>query len=131
MNRALFVERADRTGSPQRKEIYLKAGRLHRVASTDRSELLGEYLVRRNAISREQLETALGALSRFGGRLGDTVIGLGYVEAVDVFRAIRDPRARSRSGPVYVESVAPAVCSIAARLPLTWSSPSTSTSRAP
>lgn len=87
---ALFVERADRTGSPQRKEIYLKAGRLHHVASTDRSELLGEYLVRRNAISREQLETALGALSRFGGRLGDTVIGLGYVEAVDVFRAIRD-----------------------------------------
>lgn len=87
---ALFVERADRTGAPQRKELYLRAGRLHHVASTDRSELLGEYLVRRRAISREQLDTALGSLSRFGGRLGDTVVGLGYVEAVDVFRAIRD-----------------------------------------
>jgi len=87
---ALFVERADRTGAPQRKELYLKGGRLHHVASTDRSELLGEYLVRRKAISREQLDTALGALSRFGGRLGDTVVGLGYVQAVDVFRAIRD-----------------------------------------
>lgn len=87
---ALFVERADRTGAPQRKELYLRAGRLHHVASTDRSELLGEYLVRRKAISREQLETALGALAGFGGRLGDTVVGLGYVDSVDVFRAIRD-----------------------------------------
>lgn len=87
---ALFVERADRTGAPQRKELYLRSGRLHHVASTDRSELLGEYLVRRGAITREQLELALGSLKRFGGRLGDTVVGLGYVEAVDVFRAIRD-----------------------------------------
>ncbi len=87
---ALFVERADRTGAPQRKELYLRSGRLHHVASTDRSELLGEYLVRRHAISREQLDSALASLSRFGGRLGDTVVGLGFVQAMDVFRAIRD-----------------------------------------
>ena len=87
---ALFVERADRTGAPQRKELYLRSGRLHHVASTDRSELLGEYLVRRHALTREQLDTALASLSEFGGRLGDTVVGLGYVQAVDIFRAIRD-----------------------------------------
>ena len=87
---ALFVERADRTGAPQRKELYLRGGRLHHVASTDRTELLGEYLVRRQALSRQQLEQALASLSRFGGRLGDTVVGLGFVEAMDVFRAIRD-----------------------------------------
>ncbi len=87
---ALFVERADRTGRPQRKELYLKGGKLHHVASSDRTELLGEYLVRRDALSREQLETALASLQRYGGRLGDTMIALGYVEAVDVFRAIRD-----------------------------------------
>jgi serine/threonine protein kinase len=87
---AVFVERADRTGAPQRKELYLRGGRLLHVASSDRSELLGEYLVRRKSISREQLDMALASLSTFGGRLGDTVIGLGYVDAVDVFRAIRD-----------------------------------------
>jgi serine/threonine-protein kinase len=87
---ALFVERADRTGRPQRKELYLRGGKLHHVASSDRTELLGEYLVRRGALTRGQLETALGSLQRFGGRLGDTMIALGFVEAVDVFRAIRD-----------------------------------------
>src|SRR5258706_11249400 len=87
---ALFVERSDRTGAPQRKELYLKKGRLHHVASSDRTELLGEYLVRRGALRREQLELALGSLSNYGGRLGDTVIALGFAEAVDVFRAIRD-----------------------------------------
>jgi hypothetical protein len=60
------------------------------VASSDREELLGEYLVRRGRLSREQLEIALGSLQKFGGRLGDTLIGLSLVDAVDVFRAIRD-----------------------------------------
>lgn len=87
---AIFVERADRTGSPQRKELYLRGGRLLHVASSDRSELLGEYLVRRGALSRAQLDVALASMTTFGGRLGDTVIGLGYADAMDVFRAIRD-----------------------------------------
>jgi len=87
---AVFVERSDRTGSPQRKELYLRGGRLLHVASSDRSELLGEYLVRRGALSRAQLDVALASMTTFGGRLGDTVIGLGYADAMDVFRAIRD-----------------------------------------
>jgi len=86
---ALFVERSANSGS-SRKEIYLDKGRLLHVASSDREELLGEYLVRRGRLSREQLETALGTLSSYGGRLGDTLIGIGMVDAVDVFRAIRD-----------------------------------------
>jgi serine/threonine-protein kinase len=87
---ALFVERARSMGASVRKELYLNGGRLLHVASSDREELLGEYLVRRGRLSREQLETALGSLQRFGGRLGDTLIGLQLVSAVDVFRAIRD-----------------------------------------
>lgn len=86
---ALFVERSANSGSG-RKEIYLDRGRLLHVASSDREELLGEYLVRRGRLTREQLETALGTLSNYGGRLGDTLIGIGMVDAVDVFRAIRD-----------------------------------------
>jgi serine/threonine-protein kinase len=87
---ALFVERGSNTGGASRKEIYLEKGRLLHVASSEREELLGEYLVRRGRLSREQLETALGTLSTYGGRLGDTMIGIGMVDAVDVFRAIRD-----------------------------------------
>jgi eukaryotic-like serine/threonine-protein kinase len=87
---ALFVERRDRTGAPQRKEIYLSRGRLLHVASSDRAELLGEYLVRRGALRRDQLEQALSKLRDFGGRLGDTLIGLDMVDGVQMFQAIRD-----------------------------------------
>jgi serine/threonine-protein kinase len=87
---ALFVERARSMGASVRKELYLNGGRLLHVASSDREELLGEYLVRRGRLTREQLDAALGSLQKFGGRLGDTLIGLGLVDAVDVFRAIRD-----------------------------------------
>ena len=87
---ALFVERGSNAGAASRKEIYLEKGRLLHVASSEREELLGEYLVRRGRLTREQLETALGTLSSYGGRLGDTLIGIGMVNAVDVFRAIRD-----------------------------------------
>jgi eukaryotic-like serine/threonine-protein kinase len=87
---ALFVERSKNVGASVRKELYLNGGRLLHVASSDREELLGEYLVRRGRLSREQLDAALGSLQKFGGRLGDTLIGLALVDAVDVFRAIRD-----------------------------------------
>ncbi len=87
---ALFVERRDRTGLPRRKEIYLHNGRLLHVASTERDELLGEYLVRRGALTRKELEAALLRLSDEGARLGDTLVAMGLVSAVDVFRAIRD-----------------------------------------
>lgn len=87
---ALFVERRDRTGLPRRKEIYLQQGRLLHVASTERDELLGEYLVRRGALSRGDLDAALEQLSTEGGSLGDTLVAMGIVDGVDVFRAIRD-----------------------------------------
>jgi len=87
---ALFVERRDQSATPQRKEIYLSLGRLLHVASSDRNELLGEYLVRRGKLERKELERALQSLDRFGGRLGDTLIGLNLVDAMVVFRAIRD-----------------------------------------
>jgi serine/threonine-protein kinase len=87
---ALFVERSKNVGASVRKELYINSGRLLHVASSDREELLGEYLVRRGRLTREQLDVALGSLQKFGGRLGDTLIGLTLVDAVDVFRAIRD-----------------------------------------
>jgi serine/threonine-protein kinase len=73
-----------------RKELYFVGGRLHHVASNNASELLGEYLVRRNVISRDELDFALAVLPRYGGRMGDTLIALGLVGSLDIFRAIRD-----------------------------------------
>jgi serine/threonine-protein kinase len=86
---ALFVVRAA-SGRGVRKELYLREGKLHHVVSSERNELLGEYLVRRGNLTREQLNQALAQIGDHGGRLGDTLIQLGTVEAVDVFRAIRD-----------------------------------------
>jgi hypothetical protein len=87
---ALFVLEDRASGSGKRKEIYLLGGRLHHVASSEKGELLGEYLVRKGRLTREQLTMALSTLAANRGRLGDTLIGLGFVQAVDVFRAIRD-----------------------------------------
>lgn len=85
----LFVER-DSGGQHRQKEIYFQSGRLHYVASSEREELLGEYLVRRGALAREPLDRALERMGDRGGRLGDTLIEMGLVDGHDLFRAIRD-----------------------------------------
>ncbi|HKO90179.1 MAG TPA: serine/threonine-protein kinase [Polyangiaceae bacterium] len=87
---ALFVARINRRGEPDRKDMYLSAGRLLHVASSDREELLGQYALRLKLIDQEQLDHALANLRAFGGRLGDTLIGLGLADATAVFRAIRN-----------------------------------------
>jgi serine/threonine-protein kinase len=73
-----------------RKELYFVGGKLHHVASNNATELLGEYLVRRKVIARTELDFALAVLPRYGGRMGDTLIALGLVGSLEIFRAIRD-----------------------------------------
>jgi serine/threonine protein kinase len=86
-----FAERsADTEGEAGRKELYFVDGRLHHVASSNAHELLGEYLVRRGKLAREELDLALAVLPRYSGRMGDTLISLGLVGPVDIFRAIRE-----------------------------------------
>ncbi|HPY19563.1 MAG TPA: serine/threonine-protein kinase, partial [Polyangiaceae bacterium] len=86
----LFAERTQPSGLFTRKEIYLAQAKVIHVASTDKKELFGEYLVRRGLIQREELDLALAVLPRYDGRLGDTLIALNLVDAVQIFRAIRD-----------------------------------------
>ena len=86
----LFAERMRPGQDSIRKEVYLAQSRIIHVASTQPSELFGEYLVRRGLIDRTELDLALAILPRYGGRLGDTLIGLNLVDAVQIFRAIRD-----------------------------------------
>ncbi len=74
----------------RRKEIYFAAGRLHHVASTDPHEMIGAYLVSRGVLERADLDFALAVLPRFGGRLGEALTGLGLLDPVAMFGAIRD-----------------------------------------
>jgi serine/threonine-protein kinase len=97
----LFVEREDESGESGRKELYFIGGKLHHVASSNASELLGEYLVRRGKLEREELDLALAVLPRYGGRMGDTLISMGLVGPVDIFRAIRD-QGRDRVADLFL-----------------------------
>lgn len=71
-----------------RKEVYLKDGAPAFVTSNQASELLGEYLVTNQVISRGELDMALAVMPRFEGRLGDTLTALGLVEPVMLFQHI-------------------------------------------
>lgn len=98
----LFAERADELGGEAaRKELYFVGGKLHHVASSNASELLGEYLVRRGKLEREELDLALAVLPRYGGRMGDTLISMGLVGPVDIFRAIRE-QGRDRVADLFL-----------------------------
>jgi len=61
------------------KEIYFVKGRPKVVFSNLKSELLGEYLVRRQLVAREKLADALKDMASGGGRLGDSLINHGAV----------------------------------------------------
>jgi len=87
----LVIERAAEGGdAAQRREVFFLRARLHHIAASNAGELLGDFLVRRGKLAREELDLALAVLPRYGGRMGETLIGLGLVEAVDIVRAVRE-----------------------------------------
>jgi eukaryotic-like serine/threonine-protein kinase len=73
-----------------RKEVYMSKGAPEFVTSNLAGEMLGEYLVSHGAISRGELDMALAVMPRFDGRLGDTLVALGLMEPVQLFRRIAD-----------------------------------------
>lgn len=72
----------------RRKKVYFVDGRPDFVASTVPSEMLGEYLVRKNVCLRMEVDMALAVLPRWGGRLGDALVGLGVLRPVELYRAV-------------------------------------------
>ncbi len=68
------------------KEAYFEGGHPVFVRSNVMAERLGQYLVRSGAISAQSLERALRVLPNFGGRLGDTLVGLQLMQPM---RAVR------------------------------------------
>jgi hypothetical protein len=74
----------------RRKKIYYVDGRPEFVASNRPDELLGEFLVRRGYILRMELDMALAMMPRYEGRLGDTLVGLGVLRPVELYRAVAE-----------------------------------------
>ena len=74
----------------RRKEIFFRDGSPVYASSNDTNELLGAYLVSEGVIDENQHKSALEMLPRFDGHMGDTLVALGMVSAVDLFRAIAD-----------------------------------------
>lgn len=71
-----------------RKEIYIRGGVPTYVSSNVASELFGAYLVGEGAVSSGELDMALAMMPHFGGKLGDTLVGLGLMKPLDVFRLL-------------------------------------------
>jgi len=86
----LYIEDGDR-----RKKIYFKAGHPDFVASSDRNELLGEFLVQRGYCLAMELEMGLAVMPQHNGRLGDALVSIGVLRPVELYRAVTE-QVRSR-----------------------------------
>ncbi|MBK9072888.1 MAG: protein kinase [Myxococcales bacterium] len=69
-----------------KKEIYFRDGKPEFVSSNMSGELFGNYLVDHNIVSSGELAMALAMMPHFGGKLGDTLVGLGLMKPLEVFR---------------------------------------------
>jgi serine/threonine-protein kinase len=74
----------------RKRRIFFVEGSPECVTSTDKKELLGEFLIGRGQVLRMEVEMALAMLPRFGGRLGDALVGVGVLRPIELFRAIHE-----------------------------------------
>jgi len=73
---------------PHVKEIYLVRGAPESINSSLKNERFGEYLVSRGFLTAQNLDMAMSQLPRFSGKVGDTLVGLGFMRPLDVFRLL-------------------------------------------
>jgi serine/threonine-protein kinase len=78
------------TDGSRKKRIFFVEGSPECVSSTEKKELLGEFLIERGQVLRMEVEMALAMLPRFGGRLGDALVGIGVLRPIELFRAVSD-----------------------------------------
>ena len=65
------------------KRVYFIGGRPDFVQSNIHRERFGEFLVGQGVIRRAELTRALAASPQFGGRLAETLVGLGLLRPID------------------------------------------------
>jgi hypothetical protein len=69
-----------------KKEIYFRDGVPEYVSSNISAELFGNWLVQQGVLSQGELAMALAMMPHYGGKLGDTLVGLGLLKPLEVFR---------------------------------------------
>jgi serine/threonine protein kinase len=69
-----------------KKEIYVRDGMPEYVTSNISSELFGNWLVQQGVLSQGELAMALAMMPHYSGKLGDTLVGLGLLKPLEVFR---------------------------------------------
>jgi serine/threonine-protein kinase len=70
------------------KEIFLVSGAPESVNSSLANERFGEYLVAKGVLNTGDLDLALSMLPHYNGKLGDTLVALGLLRPLDVFRLL-------------------------------------------
>ena len=73
---------------PRAKQAYFKDGQPEFVRSNVPEDRFGQFLVRKGHITDKQLTKVLALLPHFGGRIGQTLVGLGLLEPVDAVRLL-------------------------------------------
>jgi eukaryotic-like serine/threonine-protein kinase len=76
------------------KRVYFTDGVPAITSSTDEKELLGSLLVSRGLALPMEIEMGLALAPRYGGRLGDALVGLGVLRPVELVRAVVDQMRR-------------------------------------
>lgn len=76
------------TQNRRRKKVFLVDGAPVLTTSTDKNELLGQQLVSRGMALPMEIDMALALCPRYGGRLGDALVGLGVLRPIELFRAL-------------------------------------------
>ena len=85
------------------KEIFLVGGAPESVSSSNPGERFGEYLVARKVLGPNDLDLALSMLPHYNGKLGDTLVALGLLRPLDVFRLLSE-QVRDRVIDVFMWS---------------------------
>jgi serine/threonine-protein kinase len=76
------------------KKVFFTDGVPAVTSSTDEKELLGSLLVSRGLALPMEIEMGLALAPRYGGRLGDALVGLGVLRPVELVRAVVDQMRR-------------------------------------
>ncbi|MES1206900.1 MAG: serine/threonine-protein kinase [Pseudomonadota bacterium] len=77
-------------GDGNQKEVFVVAGTPESVSSADAGERFGAYLVGRDILTPQDLDLALRMLPHYNGKLGDTLVALGMLRPLDVFRLLSE-----------------------------------------
>ncbi len=70
------------------KEAYLLDGQPQFITSNVEGERLGAFLIAQGALTQPQLQRALSVMHHFGGRLGDTLVGLDILDPLEAYRLL-------------------------------------------